>query len=108
MKQISVALANQIGALALDFTNESDFDKYYHVVVGGVTLYRNFKYQDLLCSIMMNNKKASKDRPEGVHLNIMNNGDVFARPFPYYDGSLDLMPVFNQRKIVDLVNSFEA
>lgn len=103
MKYISEKLAQQIGALALDFTNESDFVKYYTVSVGAVTLYRDFNHQNLLCSIMLIHNDSPKNRKEGVHINIMINGDVFARNFPYYDGILELTPVFNQRKIFELI-----
>ena len=107
MKYISEGIAKQIGALALDFTTESDFQKYYSVSVGGTTIYRNFSHKDLLCSIMFTQKESPENRKEGIHINIMNNGDVFARNFPYYDGELEIIAVYNQRKIYDLIISSE-
>ena len=105
MKYISEEIAKKIGALALDFTNESDFEKYYSVSVGGTTIYRDFKHKDLLCSIMFTEKESPENRKEGLHINIMNNGDVFARNYPYYDGQLEVVAVYNQRKLFELVMS---
>ncbi len=105
MKFISEEIAQRVGALALDFTNESDFKKYYSVSVGGTTIYRDFKHSDLLCSIMFTQKESLEKKKEGIHINIMNNGDVFARNFPYYDGDLEVLPVYNQRIIFELVMS---
>ena len=105
MKYISEETAKQIGALALDFTNGSDFEKYYSVSVGGTTIYRDFSHKDLLCSIMLTQKESPEKRKEGVHINVMSNGDVFARNFPYYDGQLEIIAIYNQRKIFELVVS---
>ena len=105
MKYITEEIAKQVGALALDFTNESDFEKYYSVSVGGTTIYRDFKHKDLLCSIMFTQKESLENRNEGLHINVMNNGDVFARNYPYYDGQLEVLAVYNQRKIFELVVS---
>ena len=103
MKYISEQIAKKVGALALDFTNESYFEKYYSVSVGGPCIYRDFKHRDLLCSIFFTQKASPENRNEGLHINVMNNGDVFARNFPYYDGVLELVAVYNQRKIFELV-----
>lgn len=102
MKYISETIANKIGALALNFTEESDFQNLYSVSVGGTTLCKNFSHNDLLCSIFFMSKKYKEI---GHHLNVMKNGDIFARNSPYYDGQLELIAVYNQRKIFELVES---
>jgi|GEM_PF-3954555 hypothetical protein len=105
MKYISEEIAKKIGSLALDFTNESEFENYYSVSIGGTTIYRDFKHKDLLCSILFLQKESPENRKEGVHINVMTNGDVFARNFPYYDGTLELIAIYNQRKIFELIES---
>lgn len=97
-------LANQIGALALDFTSESHFKECYSSNLGGTTIWREFEYRDLLCGIQFTQLKSQEKQPSGFHLNIMSNGDVFARDFPYYDGTLELIAVYNQRKIFELIS----
>lgn len=105
MKYINEEIAKQVGALALDFTNKSDFENHYSVSVGGTTIYRDFKHQDLLCSIMFTEKTSQQNRQSGFHINVMINGDVFARYYPYYDGELEVVAVYNQREIFKLVES---
>ena len=101
---ISDESAKKIGALALCFTNEDEFNKYYDTLHGGSTIFRDFKHRDLLCSIMF--KEKNTDIKKGIHLNIMKNGDVFARQYPYYDGSLEVIAVFNQREIFEVAEEF--
>jgi hypothetical protein len=105
---ISEDLAKKIGSLALDFTDENHFNECYTVTTGRSTIYRDFSHQDLLYSIMFSqNKLYNKKNEEGIHMNIMKNGDIFARNFPYYDGELEIIAIYNQEKIRDLIREFK-
>lgn len=103
MKYISEEIAKEIGFLALNFTERTFFNESYSVIVGGVTIYRDFIFQDLLCSIILEYKHSIEKYKEGVHINIMKNGDIFARNSPYYDGQLEIIPIYNQRKIFNVL-----
>ena len=108
MIYISEELAKKIGSLAHDFTDEKIINECYFVSSGGTTIYRDFKHQNLLCGFHLDqNKVHDKNKPEGIHINIMLNGDVFARTYPYYDGELEVIPVYNQRKIAELIESIK-
>lgn len=105
MIQLTTDLANEIGALALNFTIKEDFSEYYKSENYPSTIYRDFIYNDLLCSLFFTQIDKYDQKEKGIHLNIFKNGDVFARNFPYYDGELELIFVYNQRKIFELVGS---
>ena len=103
---ISEDVAIQIGKLALWFTTPEEFEKYYDTSVIHWPIYRDFKSSDLLCSMAFKRKDTiGTKRVEGIHLNVMKNGDIFARYFPYYDGTLEVIPIFNQRNIFELAMS---
>lgn len=110
MIQITSELAYKIGSLALDFTSQEEFEKTYSVSVGGTTIWRNFEHKDLLCSLMLTERDSilNKINTTGIHINIMNNGDIFARNFPYYDGELQLIAIYNQRKIYELIQELHS
>lgn len=99
MEYFNNDIAKQVGCLALRCSEES-FDEIYDAVCGGIVMWRHFEMKELLTSFMLN-QKGTKD---GLHINVMKNGDVFAREYPYYDGVLDnLVAVKNQRKIFELI-----
>lgn len=106
MNSIPQDVAVEIGSLALCFDSIDYFKSSYEVSVGGTTIYRDFEHSDLLSSIMLVEKEGLTHTKKGVHINVMNNGDVFARAFPYYDGCLEIIPIWNQGKIFELINPF--
>ncbi len=103
MNRITQKTATEIGFLCLAYKEQEQFTKDYDVIIGGTTMCRDFDIKDLFCSIMLLDKSEYATKGRGYHINIMNDGDVFARKFPYYDGSLELIAVYNQRKIANLV-----
>jgi hypothetical protein len=81
-------------------------EHYRSAAKSRITFYREMKYQDLLCSIHVDQGVDDHRRDIGIHICIMNNGDIFARIYPYYDGTLDnLIMVYNQAQIRDIIFS---
>ncbi len=91
-----------IGSLAFNMSKD-DFIKNYSFTEYPVTIHKNFDIMDMLFGVMFLDKSEYNIQDRGFVLNIMKNGDIFAREFPFYDGDFNIIPIYNQRKISDLV-----
>lgn len=92
--------AKKIAIWALDLKDEATFDKYYIAQPYPVPMSRDIDSNRMLFGVIIEERQAHPKR--GCLINILKNGDVVGRGWPFYDGDMrDLIPVWNQRDIFE-------
>lgn len=100
MKQINDKTLIKICSLSEGYSEE-DIKKFYNVKQIKTSCYKNFKINDILFCIGI---EEIKNNNKGKVIVVFKNLDLICRKTPYYDGDLDnLIFIKNQRKIQELI-----